>query len=196
MLRETQHWRMAIAVQRNDCSPTPHFDSKCGSAGGWFAASASLSTLLKSRNSASGPRSRRAAQLDGHGSAAHHGARSLPTSWPAPMQLRSRPGSDADTSTWTPRLQQISKLWDDGWVLRQAISNGSAGSGASSGCRSPDMYWRYGGGVPARITLMGHWTGIPACLSLSRWQHPRDWLPSACGCRRGAGHPRLGVPGS
>lgn len=36
--------------------------------------------------------------------------------------LRARLKPDADASSWQARLEQVSKLWGDGWVLRQAIA--------------------------------------------------------------------------
>jgi hypothetical protein len=36
--------------------------------------------------------------------------------------LRARPLPTADASEWSERLRQVSALWGDGWVLRQAIS--------------------------------------------------------------------------
>lgn len=36
--------------------------------------------------------------------------------------LRARPQPDADGSAWQARLEQISKLWGDGWLLRQVVA--------------------------------------------------------------------------
>ena len=37
-------------------------------------------------------------------------------------QVGAHPGPEADASTWAQRLEQISKLWGEGWVLFQAIA--------------------------------------------------------------------------
>lgn len=37
-------------------------------------------------------------------------------------QLRTRPEPNAGASVWAARLEQISKLWGDGWLLRQSIA--------------------------------------------------------------------------
>jgi hypothetical protein len=37
-------------------------------------------------------------------------------------QIRIRPDATADATVWATRLAQVSKLWGDGWVLRQAVA--------------------------------------------------------------------------